>query len=126
MKKILALGLCAFVLGCTSIRMKYESVVQVDGQNQRYTYVNTYPVGGAYSSLCYISAIALGGSCWYYLVMPTVLQKNMIIEEAQSRLATKMTGKKYEEDFQGVRKVSFDEGPEEINLAPLERASNLH
>jgi hypothetical protein len=126
MKKYVLLALCLFTLSCTSIRMKYESTVEVDGQANTFTYVNTYPVGGAYSSLCYISAIAFGGSCWYYLVMPTVLQKSMIIEEAQNKLATKMVGKSYQEDFTRVSKVSFDEGPEELNLTPQSRAFNTH
>lgn len=122
MGKLMLAGICFLTLGCTSIRMKYESLVQVDGKTNQFVYVNSYPVGGAHSSLCYITGIFLGGSCWYYLVMPTVRQKAMIIEEAQNRLATQLTGKTFNEDFTGVSKVDFSEGPEEMKLAPRERA----
>ncbi len=121
-KLILSLIVTA-VLGCTTIRMKYESTVTVDGQPQSYTYINTYPVGGAHSSLCWITGIFWGGSCWYYLTMPTVIQKKMIIEEAQNRLATHLAGKKFEEiGPYDVSKVSWDEGPEQISVGTPARA----
>ncbi|MGZ5278437.1 MAG: hypothetical protein ACXWC9_00745 [Pseudobdellovibrionaceae bacterium] len=122
MKNLLLILTCSVALGCTTIRMKYESTVKVDGQTNQFTYVNSYPVGGAHSSLCYITGIFLGGSCWYYLVMPTVQQKVMVIEEAQNHLNTKMAGKKFDEDFLRVSKVSFEDGAEETEFKPKVRA----
>ncbi len=123
MKNVVLALLCFSVLGCTTIRMKYESVVTVDGQAKDYTYVNSYPVGGAHSSLCWITGIFAGGSCWFYLVMPTVQQKAMIIEEAQNKLADKLKGQQFAE--QGpprLSKVNYENGDEELLLNPRARA----
>lgn len=120
MRKLFLALMCFMVLGCTTIRMKYESMVNVEGTTNRYTYVNSYPVGGAYSSLCYLTAILWGGTCWYYTVMPTVNQKSVIIEEAQNKLAAQLAGKKFEElDLVSVSKVSYEAGAEEISIIPL-------
>ena len=54
--------------------------------------------------------------------MPTVQQKAMIIEEAQNKLSSQMAGKKFEEDSIKVRKLNFENGGEEQNLAAKERA----
>jgi hypothetical protein len=116
-KLLFALITCLAVAGCTTIRMKYESTVEVEGVSQPYTYINSYPVGGAHASLCMLTGIFFGGYCWYYLVMPTVLQKGQAIQEAQNRLPSQLAGKKFEEvGPYSVSKVSFDEGTEEIRI----------
>ncbi|MCB0363215.1 MAG: hypothetical protein KDD35_10855, partial [Bdellovibrionales bacterium] len=43
----------------------------------------SYPVGGALKPLCILTAIGLGGSCWYYLVLPTTQQKAQFKMDAQ-------------------------------------------
>jgi hypothetical protein len=116
-KLLLVLMACLSFAGCTTIRMKYESTVEVEGVSQSYTYINSYPVGGAHASLCMLTGIFFGGYCWYYLVMPTVLQKGQVIQEAQNRLPSQLAGKKFEEvGPYSTSKVSFDEGAEEIRI----------
>jgi hypothetical protein len=116
---------CLALIGCTTIRMKYESTVNVDGVSLPYTYTNSYPVGGAHASLCMLTGIFFGGYCWYYLVMPTVLQKGQAIGEAQNRLPSQLAGKKFEEiGPYSVSKVGFDEGPEEIQVGSPVRVQN--
>lgn len=124
MKKLLIAVVCVGLLGCETIRMKYESQVVVDGQNNKFTYENSYPVGGAFSSLCYITGIFVGGTCWYYLVMPTVQQKALIAEDANDYLSKKLAGKKYEETFQRVSKVNYSEGDEMAELRVKERPNS--
>lgn len=126
MKIFMALMLGFFMLGCQTIRMKYESVVEVSGEptKSKFTYVNSYPVGGAHASLCWLTGIAFGGSCWFYLAMPTVQQKAILVEDANDYLSKKYTGKKFEEDRIKVTKVGFVEGGEEAELTPKERPNS--
>ncbi|PIS10661.1 MAG: hypothetical protein COT73_08310 [Bdellovibrio sp. CG10_big_fil_rev_8_21_14_0_10_47_8] len=123
--KILVLGFVFITMGCQTIRMKYESTVTAeDGTRDQFLYENSYPVGGAHPTLCAITGILLGGSCWYYLVMPTVQQKQAILEDAETVLNKKMAGKKYDEAKVRVSRVSFSEGEEEFELRPKNRKTS--
>lgn len=124
MRLIALFTICFTLAACQNIRMKYESVVESDGSRQKYTYANSYPVGGSYSSLCYITGIFLGGTCWFYLVMPTVQQKTWIMEDANDYLSKKLAGQKYEESSVRISKVSYSEGGEEALLQPKERPNS--
>lgn len=119
MKIFIALILSFFSIGCQTIQLKYESVVEFEGEpvKSKFTYINSYPVGGAYVSLCWLTGIAFGGSCWFYLAMPTVHQKSVLIEDANRALNQKYGSKKYEEDRIKVTKVSFTKGVEEVDLS---------
>lgn len=125
MKKFFLLAVSLLLLSCSSIRMKYESDILVEGQKtQHFVYENSYPVGGAHAPLCGITAIFLGGSCWYYLVMPTVQQKQIIAEDADDFLKKKMGPAKFEEEKIKVSKVSYQEGSEQTEFFEKERPNS--
>lgn len=75
--------------GCATIRLGYEGkMTNQKGQNEVVKVEKSYPIGGAIKPLCIITAIGLGGSCWFYLTMPTTAQRALFRADAL-RLAKK-------------------------------------
>lgn len=104
-------------LGCQTLRMQYESTLETDkGENQKFTYVDSYDVGGAHAVLCGITGIFFGGYCWFYLVMPTTVQQQVIIDDAQTYLTKQMNGKKFEENNVRISRVSFSDGEQKASI----------
>ncbi|MGE0529564.1 MAG: hypothetical protein AB7G93_08515 [Bdellovibrionales bacterium] len=113
------LRVCALALllsGCGTIRMAYEA--QVNDQHVRVE--KSYPVGGAYKELCYITAIGLGGSCWFYTVMPTVEQKNQMREDALRMVAQKLGNTNIEPKRESVYRVSWDKAETAVTVERLQ------
>ncbi len=74
---------------CATIRLGYEAkVTNSKGQNEVVKVEKSYPIEGAIKPLCIITAIGLGGSCWFYLAMPTTSQRAQFRTDAL-RLAKK-------------------------------------
>src|SRR5437660_10289727 len=86
-KSIILVFLFVFVSGCSTMRLEYKAdVTKEDGQNVRYSFARSYPVGGSAETLCYITGIFLGGTCWFYFAMPTVNQSTVAEEDALTAL----------------------------------------
>lgn len=84
---ILSLILCILSMGCSTIRMKYDgSVTTKDGRKADYRLSKSYTLAGPDAALCGLTAIFLGGYCWYYTVMPTTGQSAQIEADAKLRL----------------------------------------
>lgn len=86
----IALSLLVFsTTSCGTIRLGYEGkLTNSNGQIEIVKVEKSYPIEGAIKPLCIITAIGLGGSCWFYLVMPTSAQRALFRTDAL-RLAKK-------------------------------------
>lgn len=74
---------------CATIRLGYEGkMTNSKGQSEVVKVEKSYPIEGAIKPLCIITAIGLGGSCWFYLAMPTTTQRALFRADAL-RLAKK-------------------------------------
>lgn len=90
--KILLLTFGFALTACSTVRFGYEGETKDSkGETKVVRVEKSYPVGGAFTPLCYITAIAAGGSCWFFLVMPTVDQKQTLRTDA-IKLAKKELG----------------------------------
>ena len=82
-------------LGCQTLRMQYESTLETDkGENQKFTYVDSYDVGGAHAVLCGITGI----------------------DDAQAYLTKQMNGKKFEVNNVRISRVSFSNGEQKASI----------
>lgn len=118
-KRLMLVLFSLLFLGCQTLRMQYESTIEMDkGENQKFTYVDSYDVGGSHAALCVITGIFLGGYCWFYLVMPTTVQQQVIVDDAQAYLTKQMNGKKFEENNIRISRVGFSDGDQHASLVP--------
>lgn len=95
MKRIVAAALFFSLSACSSMRLRYGAQVESDGQEKRFTYENSYDVGGGIPTICALTAIFLGGACWYYLVMPTVPDQKKAQDDGEAALKKEMGQKLY-------------------------------
>ena len=115
---VLMILLFVFLTGCSTIRMSYQADVTAgDGRTGTYTLKKSYDIGGPHSAFCALTGIFLGGSCWFYLVMPTVNQNNQIRKDARQHL-DKVFGKtSYEVQEQNVDRDSWSDLSEESKIS---------
>lgn len=118
MKKQLGIFLLILIwatAACSTIRLEYKAKAKDSkGQLNKVLIQRSYPVGGAFEPLCYITAIGLGGVCWFYTVMPTTDQKAQMRADAKD-LITKQMGEKAEITDETVSRISWDQAPDEIH-----------
>jgi hypothetical protein len=123
MKKLVLILSCFWFVGCSTIRLNYESTVETKGsEDQKFYYTQSYDVGGAHQALCIITGIFAGGYCWFYLVMPTRVQKMDLIDDAQAALKKQMAEKEYEESNVTISRENFTEGEVKMSLIPASQA----
>jgi len=105
-------GICVMVTlltGCSTIRMKYSAPYEAPGgKTRRAVYEKGYPVGGI-DVLCPLTAVFFGGACWFYTVMPTVRQKNMIRADATIVFAKKLPGARIDQDEEVIESTGYTE-----------------
>lgn len=81
-----ALALVLLTSSCSSIRMRYAADLETgDGRKGTYVFEKSYTVE-TFPVFCGVTAIFLGGACWFYLVMPTVPQVNKMQNDAHAQL----------------------------------------
>jgi hypothetical protein len=108
-------------LGCSTIRLNYQSKFEAaDGRKGQYHMVKSYEIGGPYSTLCPLTAIFIGGACWFYLVMPTVNQTQEIEADAETKLNQTLGAGKYKIVSSSVERESWrqDEEISQVLFAP--------
>jgi hypothetical protein len=110
----LALVLSILLSACGTVRMRYED--KVDGKD--VVVEKSYPVGGAYKPLCYLTGIFLGGSCWFYLVMPTVEQKQVMREDIGPLLAQKLGVASVSTSNGKIKRISWEDKESDLRVAP--------
>lgn len=95
--KLISLALTLVLLSsCSSIRMQYYTEIKTtEGKTAKFRYRQSYDVS-PHDTLCGLTAIFLGGACWFYLVMPTVNQQQAIREDGERELSKQLKGGKYE------------------------------
>jgi len=107
---------CSFNVGCNTLRLRYMATSQDSPKGPQNVHVEkSYPVGGAIVPLCYITAIFYGGACWFYTVMPTVLQKNKIKEDARKLAAKQLSIPPESLKDETVERISWGTGPTLFN-----------
>ena len=115
-KLALALLLLVFTTSCSHIRMGYDAQVKREsGAVSAYHFEKTYDTGSM-PTFCGVTAIFLGGACWFYLVMPTTPQEADVTADAKSRLEQLLSPASYEILRPRTDRVSWEEQPEAFEL----------
>jgi hypothetical protein len=123
MKKAFRLSLLCllgiFFCACSTIRMQYQGDVDTaDGKTQHYVYEKSYEIP-LFPTLCPVTAIFLGGACWYYLVMPTVQQGQMVTADAHTAIAKQFKSTGLKPSKESADRVSWDQKPESSSLSEV-------
>ena len=130
MNKIsLCLVMILLVSGCSTYSVRYTSDYKVfpntkseDIQSENpsleelkklvprtgtYVYEQTYEVGSA-KYLCYLTFLALGGTCWIYTSYPNLLHRSNIRSDAKESFDKHLTGETYELTNEKFSRLGFD------------------
>lgn len=115
------LAVIIFVLAtctnCSTIRMNYEGKVDVnDGRHATYKLAKSYDIGGPHATMCALTAIFLGGYCWYYMAMPTTQQEALLQEDVDARLNKALSSKGYKIVSSKIDRVSWSQEDEDSKI----------
>lgn len=120
MRNLLIALIVLSMTGCGTIRLRYKGEIQTDkNEKAHFTYLKSYDVTSAQSTTCALTAIFLGGACWFYLVMPTVNQANEIKKDADAQLLKTMKGQKFTKVEEIVTQESWSSGEVDARLIYL-------
>lgn len=116
-KGLLLLLATSLFIGCSTVRLQYKAdVTTEDGRRAVYDLKKSYDVGGAHKTLCIVTGVFLGGSCWFYLAMPTAQQEDQISQDAQVRLAKTFPKGKYSIEKKNVDVVNWQDQEEDSTI----------
>ncbi len=119
--KILTITLfTALSLGCSNIRLRYEGTVQTkDGKVSNVMFEKSYAVKGGIPEFCIMTGIFMGGACWYYIVMPTVLQKNDIVNDATKYVRKSLNDETLQPQATMIDRISWEDLNDTATLSPM-------
>jgi len=101
-------------VGCGTIRLDYRGeVIAKNGKPSQYRMKKSYQLEGPDKTFCALTAVFLGGYCWYYLVMPTTQQSARIENDAKLSLAKKLGENQFTLARKSVKVDGWSEGPDE-------------
>jgi len=107
-------------LACSNMRLRYTAkMASPKGEEQLVKLEKSYPVGGSYKTLCYVTAIAFGGSCWFYLVMPTTDQKEQFRTDAKRILSKHFSNDKLVLKDEWIGGVSWENADTSVDVQPI-------
>ncbi len=136
MKALLIAIVIMALTGCTTIRMTYTGEFKTeDGKTGSVVAEKSYDMGDADSTLCIITGIFLGGSCWFYTVMPTTQQRAQMQSDVESSLRDQLKTSKYSlttikndkmnwEKGEDLLKVGYGSTSAFKNISPSESTSS--
>lgn len=118
---------CLFVMSllllsgaCGTIRLKYQGEMKNASEDKVVIVEKSYPVKGAFKPLCIISGIFFGGSCWYYLVMPTVAEKKEFKADAYRLIEKRLKVSPDQLSKEKITRVSWQQEATLVVTQPLE------
>lgn len=118
MRTLAFIVLCLFMMGCSSIRMNYSADLNLEnGQEAKFSFKKSYDVSGGIPLFCGLTAIFLGGACWYYLAMPTVPQERQFEEDAKVELNKKVTKSKFTISSQKIERDGWSDKSDEVDFS---------
>ncbi len=122
MKNLIGSLLIFAMLGCTSIRMRYEADVENgdNGEAGHYTYEKSYSTTGSAVS-CWISAVFYGGWCWTYLAKPWGNETGALISDAQTELHSRYKFGQIILKSESTMKVNWESGSTTSNFIPYQK-----
>lgn len=105
--------------GCSSIRMNYEAEIETQKQGVPETKTVHYAASYELSptpTLCGLTAIFLGGYCWFYLTMPTGNYTQAVKNDALKKLSSELKGGSYQVRDQRVFQKGWADEKEEFSI----------